>query len=178
MADFATVAELEVFMGSGSGSLGVRGTAMLGYASATIRLFTGQDVEVTTGRQESYAGDAWRDYLEVTQRPVTAVSAITIDAVAFTDFSWNRWGSIWRNDKAAWATGPILVTYDSGYATSEDEYQAVKVVCLEVAARAIGGAPETFGLEAQELRGPTPAIYLTDEEKDTLLSVLGKVVVA
>jgi hypothetical protein len=173
MADFATVAELEVFMGSAP--LGARGTAMLGYASSKIRRYTQQDLEATTGRQESFAGDAWRDYIELTQRPVTAVSAITIDAVAFTDFTWTRWGLIFKG--SAWDTGPILVTYDSGYASTSDEYLDIKAMCLEVAARALGGNPETFGMEVQELRGPTPAIFLTEQEQHDL-DALGTVTVA
>jgi hypothetical protein len=164
MADFATVAELETFMGSAP--LGARGTAMLGYASAAIRRYTDQDLEATTGRQESFAGDAWRDYIELTQRPVTAVSSVTINAVAFTDFTWSRWGQIWKG--SAWDTGPILVTYDSGFASTSDEMVGVKGICLEMAARAMGGNPETFGMDVQELRGPTPAIFLTEQEQHDL----------
>lgn len=152
----------------GTSSLGARGTAMLGYASAAIRRYTQQDLEVTTGRQESYAGDAWRVFIEVTQRPVTAVSAVTIDAVAFTDFTWTRWGQVVRNDFTPWITGPVIVTYDSGYAPTSDEMIGVKTICLEVAARAMGGNPETFGAEVQELRGPTPAIFLTEGERRDL----------
>lgn len=175
MADFAVVAELESFMGSSP--LGARGTAMLGYASAAIRRYTQQDLEVTTGRQESWAGDAWRVFIVVTQRPVTAVSAITVDAVAFTDFTWTRWGQINKNDFTPWDEGPVLVTYDSGYAASSDEMVGVKSICLEVAARAMGGNPETFGMESMELRGPTPAIFLTESEKADL-DGLGTVAVA
>jgi hypothetical protein len=171
VADFATVAELETFMGTSA--LGARGTAMLGYASAAIRRYTHQDLEVTTGRQETYAGDAWRDALMVTQKPVTAVTAITINAVAFTDFTWSRWGKIDKNDGSPWDTGPILVTYDSGYASTSDEYLGIKAIALEVAARAMGGNPETFGMEVLEVRGPTPAIFLTDEEKMMLHEFMG-----
>jgi hypothetical protein len=171
MADFAAVADLETFMGTSP--LGARGTAMLGYASAAIRRYTQQDLEVTTGRQESYAGDPWRDYITLTQRPVTAVSAITVDAVAFTDFTWSRWGQISRDDLLPWSEGPVLVTYDSGYGASSDEMVQVKAICLEVAARAMGGNPETFGMEVQEARGPTPAIFLTAGERADLDAFTG-----
>lgn len=166
MAPFATVAELETHLGSSS--LGDRGTAMLATASAQIRLFCSQDLDVVTGRQVSYAGDAWRYRIELIQTPVTAVSAITIDAVAFTDFTWTRWGHITRNDFGPWDEGPILVTYDSGYASDSDEIAGIKGICLDMAARALAGNPETFGLEVQELRGPAPAVFLTDEEKSFL----------
>lgn len=174
MADFATVAELETWMGVSN--LGARGTAMLGHASAMIRAYTQQDIEATTGRQESYAGDAWASYITLTQRPVTAVSSITIDGVAFADFTWTRWGQINRNDWAAWDTGPILVTYDSGYAVGSDELLSVKAICLDAAKRGIAGAPETYGLEIPEYRG-SATLYLTAEEK-TFLDFLGVVAVA
>ena len=168
MADFATTAELETFMGLGAGSLSSRGPSMLALASATVRRFCRQDLEATGGRQESYAGDPWRGIIQLTQVPVTAVSAITINAVAFTDYTWTRWGLVTRDDGLTWDTGPILITYDSGYDPASDEIAAVKGVVLEAAGRAIGGNPDTFGLESQELRGPTPAIFLTDEEEELL----------
>lgn len=174
MADFATVAELETWMGVSN--LGSRGTAMLGYASATIRAYAQQDIESTAGRQESYAGDAWATYIQLTQRPVTAVSAITIDGVAFADFTWTRWGQINKDDWSAWDTGPILITYDSGYGPTSDEYLSVKAICLDVAKRALAGATETYGLEVPEYRG-SATMYLTAEEK-TLLDFLGVVAVA
>lgn len=166
MAAFATVAELETHLGTSG--LGSRGTAMLATASAQIRLFCAQDLDVVTGRQVTYAGDPWRFRIELTQTPVTAVSAITIDAVAFTDFTWTKWGHITRNDVLAWEDGPILITYDSGWASDSDEIAGVKGICLDIAGRAMTGNPNTFGLEVQELRGPAPAVFLTDEEKSFL----------
>lgn len=166
MAAFATVGELETFLGVPS--LSARGTAMLDHASAAIRSYTHQDLTETPGRQESYAGDALRWYIQLTQSPVTAVSAITIDAVAFTEFSWTRWGLVWRTDDLRWEDGPVIVTYDSGYAAASDEMAGIKTICLEVAARAMTGSPDTFGLEVQELRGPAPAVFLTEEEKRML----------
>ncbi len=172
MGDFATVAELETFMGVSP--LGARGTAMLGYCSSAIRMECHQDLEVTAGRQESYAGDAWRDYLTVTQIPLTAVSAITVEAVALTAFSWSRWGQVTKDDGTPWDTGPILVTYDSGYDPTSDEMIGIKTICLEAAARALGGNPQTFGIETEELRGPSPAIFLTEEEKRFLGSFVNE----
>lgn len=166
MADFATVGELEAFIGTTG--LGSRGTAMLGYASAAIRLYTRQDLEAVTGRQEEFAGEWNRYYLSLSQRPVTALT-MTVNAVAFTEF-WANYisGDVYREDGLPWDEGPIVVTYDSGYASNSDEFLGIKTICLEVAARAMTGPPETFGLETQELRGVAPAIYLTDEEKLTL----------
>ena len=172
MADFATVAELEAFMGTSG--LGTRGTALLGYASAEIRGYTGQDLEETAGRQEEFAAD-YREYLWLSQKPVTAVSAVTIDAVAFADFGWTRWGKVYLLNTSSlvyWSTGATVVTYDSGYSASSDEMQQVKEITLEVAARAIGGPQGenlgTFGAEIPELRGAPLSVFLTEQEQQRL----------
>lgn len=166
MADFASVGDLETFLGTSG--LGARGTALLGYASAAIRLYTRQDLEVVTGRQEEFAGEWNRYYLSLSQRPVTALT-MTVNAVAFTGF-WANYisGDVYREDGLPWDEGPIVVTYDSGYAANSDEIAGIKTICLEVAARALTGPPETFGMETQELRGVAPAVFLTAEEKLTL----------
>jgi len=165
MADFATVAELEAYMGTSG--LGSRGTAMLGHASALIRGYTHQDLDVVAGRQEEHAANEVQAFLHTTQIPVTAVTLITINAVAFTDFEWSEWGQIHKNDWTAWDAGPIVVTYDSGWATTTDEFARIKGICLGVAARAMAGPTglETFGPEAQELRGAAPSLFLTPEDK-------------
>lgn len=167
MADFATVAELEAFMGTSG--LGTRGTTMLGYASSQIRRACGGLLlEPFTGRQEEFAASDDDIVLFLSQRPVTAVTAVTINAVAFTGYEWARWGTLVRNDLGVWDTGPILVTYDGGYATTDDEYKAVKAICLEMAARALGGPQDTFGADIPELRGAPPLLFLTDEERRQL----------
>ena len=170
MADFATVAELETFMGTVG--LGARGTAMLGYASAEIRGYTRQDLDAVTGRQEDHAGDLGRYILTTTQAPVTAIT-IDIDSVAFTDFVWDEWGQdIHHTDWSPWTGTLIRITYDSGWGSTSDEFAEIKSTCLEVAARALGGpqSPEfaQFGIDTPELRGASPAIFLTDSEKRRL----------
>jgi hypothetical protein len=166
MADFATVAELETFMGTTG--LGARGTAMLGYASAQIRRYCGGLIlETFTGRQEEFAGSEDK-ILFLTQRPVTAVTAITENAItmASTEYVWSRWGTLERRNEGAWDLGPIVVTYDG--APTADDVANVKSVCLEMAARALGGAQDTFGSDIPELRGAPVLLFMTDEEKRLL----------
>jgi hypothetical protein len=165
MADFATLAELETWMATSG--LGPRGTAVLAAASAKIRAHCGQDLDEVAGRQEAHAGDQGRRILNLTQTPVTAVSEVTVDAVVITDFIWNRWGQIYMEDYSEWE-GAIVVTYDSGYGVTEDEWLAAHFVCLDVAARALGGQQETFGTEIPELRGAPPGIVLTTAEEAAL----------
>ncbi len=168
MADFATVSELEAWMGTTG--LGARGTSMLAHSSALIRGYTGQDLEATPGRQEEYAADL-RTVITLTQTPVTAVTSVTIDAVSFTDFQWTRWGMLTKNDGWWWDNGPIVVTYDSGYAVGSDEMLQIKQITLEVAARALDpqGTPfETYGAEAAEGRGMAASLFLTEQERQQL----------
>ena len=168
MTAFATVAELEAFMATTG--LGARGTAFLDYASAEIRSFCRQDLDAVSGRQEEFAA-LGQYYLSLTETPVTAVSAITENLVSFVDFTWDRAGNIYRTDWSTWEDGPILVTYDSGYGPASDEMVAIKAVCLEIAARALGGSQtgqEIFGSEIPELRGAPVGIFLTEGEERKL----------
>ena len=165
MADFATVAELE--LRTGMVGLGARGTAVLADVSAQIRLHTGQDLDVVTGRQEEFAGEG-QYFITLTQEPVTAVSAITVDGVAFTDWHWSRYDAtrgIRKTDWTAWDDGPIIVTYDSGFASTEDEMLGVKAICIEAASRALGGFQETFGIDVVEERGAPYVVSFSEEEE-------------
>ena len=145
---------------------------MLSAASAMIRGYTGQDLEETTGRQEEYAA-SFQTVITLTQVPVNAVTSITVNAVAFTDYEWSRWGNVVKNDLWYWDSGPIVVTYDSGYAVTSDEYLDIQRICKDAAARALdpstrSAAFETFGAEVGEGRGMAPALYLTEQERWTL----------
>ena len=168
MADFATVAEFNTRTGMGVDS--ARGAAILADVSAEIRLYTDQDIEETAGRQEEFAADPFKGFIELSQVPVTAVTSVTVDGVVFTDYEWDRWnGSIRKNDLTPWDEGPILVTYDSGYAAASDEMAGLKSLCIEVAARALGGIPQdTFGTEIPELRGAPHSIFFTEQEQRRL----------
>jgi hypothetical protein len=149
---------------------------MLAAASAKIRAHCHQDIEATTGRQESFAAEWNRLYIPVTQRPVTAAT-MTVGGVAFTEF-WANYmtGDFYRNDGLFWDEGPILITYDSGFAADSDEMQVVHTICKDAAARALAAPLETFGPEMPELRGTPPGLFLREEEKadlDGLFSLVG-----
>jgi hypothetical protein len=165
MADFATVAELEQVMGPSG--LGARGTAMLGYASAHIRRYVGQELDEVLGRQEEYAADADERILTLTERPVNAVTAVV----------WSRYGTLRKTDWSVWDEGPIVITYDSGYPSDADEMQTLKAICIEMVARAMGGVQETFGSEVPELR-PAPAALFLSREEERLLDEFRPLLVA
>lgn len=172
MASFATAAELTTFLG-GEVVNTTRATQVLELASALIRrTCNGQVLEEVAGAQEEFDGEDDLFTIFLTQRPVTAVSSVTVDAVAFTAFVWTRWGSLTRTDEGAWTEGPVLVTYDHGYAPSADEFLAAKSICLEATARAVTKETSefgTFGEGIPEARGWTPHLFLTLEEQARLL---------
>jgi len=166
MADFATLAELQTFLG-GSSSPGARGTALLGHASAAIRRFTGQTLDVVTGAQEEF-GPTPLETLFLLERPVTAVTSVVENAVTITAYVWTRWGTIRHDPDAAWDLGNTVVTYDHGYATTSAEAAALKSICLEVAARAYTNERpdlENFGTEFAEAVGFSPDLFLSEQEK-------------
>lgn len=168
-ARFATAAEVLARYG-GASMTTPRVEALLDDASALIRrACNGQILSAFTGRQEEFAADDWNRILFLTQRPVTAVSEVTIDGVAFTDYEWSRWGTLERNDEGAWDEGPIGVTYDGGYAADSDEAAYLKELAIEMVLRAItgDGAP-TFDVAAPEAVGWTPHIALRPEERSEL----------
>jgi hypothetical protein len=170
MAAFATTAELTTFLGSDATS--ARGTMMLDLASALIRRFTGQILDAFTGRQEEF-GPTDLDRLFLTQRPVTAVTAVVVDGVTLgtDDYVWTRWGTLYDSSAGAWTGDLTLVTYDGGYAPTDPEMIAVKGICLEVAGRAFlhepASGPENFG-PGSEAIGWAPQIVLRPEEQDRL----------
>lgn len=176
MADFATAADLATHLGvpAYTGASLTRASAMLAKASALIRLTTGQDLEQAGGRVEEYAGADGQSAIFLTQRPVTAVSVVTIAAVAFTAYTWKRWGTLERTDGSDWDAGPIVVTYDSGYAVGSDGLEAIMGITCEVAGRALTSSPaesNTFGPEVPEAVGWVPHLFLTPQEINQLASL-------
>ena len=173
MARFATATELATFLGHPGFSPATRAEQVLDLASALIRrTCNGQVLEQVSGAQEEFDGEDDLYTIFLTQRPVTAVSSVTVDAVAFTAFEWSRIGTIVKTDDSAWSEGPIVVTYDHGYAAASDELIAVKSICLEASARAITKETAdagTFGEGFEEARGWAPHLFLTDEERDRLV---------
>ena len=177
MADFATAAELETFTG-GLITDTPRATALLGYASAWIRKYTGQTLSQVAGDTVIF-GESPANVLYLPQRPVTAVTSILVDSVATTSFVWNRWGTVYRLPRDTdWIfSDHIQVVYDHGYATTDAEYQGVKAVCLNAASRlwTINKAPQfdQYG-NPTEAAGFGPEMFLSVAERE-LLRDLGDV---
>jgi hypothetical protein len=176
---FATASELEVYSGGAIADT-TRANALLGYATAVIQRFTGQILEsgMTTATFQ-LPGDR---VLILPQRPVRAVTTVTVDGTAITDYVWERIGTLLRDRyRRPWAfSTSVVVAYDFGYLSAEPEYQALKAICLDVAVRAWALAKEPrfdeIGQSVSEAAGFAPESFLSVGEQ-RLLFDLGSVVV-
>ena len=143
MADFATVAELETFMGTAG--LGARTPPHWATPPRRSRLHRpgprGDDRAARRNGRRTGAPSSG------SPKPVTAVSAATVDAVAFTDFGWTRWGKVYLLDAAAIMTGPGPSSSRTTRATRRLRRDAGREGDrTQVAARAMGGPQgETLG---------------------------------
>lgn len=85
-------------------------------------------------------------YLELPERPVTAVTTVLIGATAVTDYStqlrrnrlWRAYG--WRSTLIAYPSQPSLVTvtYSHGYAAGDQKLQLARGAVLSLAAAVYG----------------------------------------
>jgi hypothetical protein len=140
---------------------------LLSSASALIQAYCGQDlVEVTDDQVMLHPDPSWSVFLP--QAPVTDVSAITVDTVPVTGFTFTQAGEITRTD-GGWFEGTVLVTYTHGYPESSSEFRQVRSVCIEMTKRAYtadeaGQALFQGGIPAETVGFPT-ALFLTESEQ-------------
>ncbi len=185
MASFATPAEMATFMGQPTPADPARFQAYLDAASALIRRFTGQTLSEVIAETVTLE-PIDRDTMILPQRPVTAISSLLVLGVAFTAYRFTRTGFVIMGatpsttEGSFWTNG-ATITYNHGYATSTDEYGAIKAICLESAVRGISergsgqfGQIDTMTSTIVDAVGFTPRIFLTDREQWQLMD-LGKV---
>jgi hypothetical protein len=176
---FATATEFCEFTGLNVPTDLARIQAHLEYASAVIRRFTGQTLSAVTADVVTLEGID-RPTLILPQRPVTAITSVVEDSItlAATDYTFTRSGLLKRESEADWTDG-ATVTYDHGYAETDDEFAALRAICIEAASRAYTlnerSASEAMGATLMESAGYSPEVFLTIGEK-WLLSDFGKVV--
>ena len=113
-------------------------------------------------------------FLSLPERPVTAVSAVTVGGVATTDFyivpRGIRSGTV-SSPGSAWTSG-ATVTYSHGYAESSSEFNAIKTICMDSAKRAYSsdetGIATGHGSAIMETAGFPLQVFLSEGEKETL----------
>lgn len=175
---FVSAAELAQFIGMDQPADLARMQVHVEGASAIIRRFCDQVLSVVADEVVILAGIE-RDTLLLPERPVTAISALTVNAVVYTNYRFTRAGRIIELSGMFWTLG-ATVTYTHGYAEATDEYKAIKTVCLESAARAFtmnaNGASAALGSTVMEATGYAPEVFLSRGET-MLLADMGKVLV-
>lgn len=186
---FATNTELEDWLGySLDASETDRATLFVEVATGTIQAYTRQTISEVSADAIELRG-TWEHVLELPERPVTAVTSVTVDGVAQTvtddylvvrnelrrpNAEYHNWqmpsNDFYPFTKTGWG-GPsavVAVTYTHGFATIPDE---VKGMCLSLAARAFTN-PEMAAMrivDAQTFQYGQRHLDLTNGEK-TILS--------
>jgi hypothetical protein len=156
-----------------------RTQALLDSASAAIRRFTGQTLSEVTSDIVTLE-PVNRDTLILPQRPVTAITALTVLGVAYTNYRFESNGLIHNgatpttSQGVFWSNG-ATVTYNHGYAETTDEFKDIRTICMEMTDRALSSreAPATFG-PSEETIGWRTRLFLDEQQKSRLLD-LGRV---
>lgn len=119
-------------------------TLLLEAATAVVQAVTGQRLvqvsnEIVVLDLDEHDSSP---YLDLPQRPVTAVTTVLVGGVAVTDYStqlrrnrlWRAYG--WRSSLTYYATQPSLVTvtYSHGYAPTDQRLQLARGAALSLAA--------------------------------------------
>jgi hypothetical protein len=170
---FATAQELAQLLGIAVPDDLARMQMYLELASAEIRGSSGQVLSEVTGDVVVFE-PTWSQTIYLPERPVTAVTSVTVKAVATTDYRLVDERKIVRGSdpnvlsSLTWQYG-ATVTYTHGYAETTESYKTIKVICLDAAARAYApnasGSPEVLNSIALESVGYAPAVFLTASEK-------------
>lgn len=171
---FASSQELATFIGTEIGTDSVpRAQMFLRQASHVIRGFCDQELSKVEADVVTFQ-DTDRDFLLLPERPVISIGSVVVDAVTLATSAYRveRWGALYTTSGADWSSG-ATVTYTHGFVEGDPEFDAIRTVTLEMAARAFTGdrgqESEVFGPPA-EARGWAPSVFLTGEEKARLAS--------
>lgn len=184
---FATEADLEAYTGAAVAT--DRATILLDAATAAIQSYCRQTFTAVAGAQ--VLPGSWDAKLELPERPVTAVTAVSIGDTALTadmDYVWDGAHTLYRGTKVdgvlsvngpdylinGWGDwgGPgaqVTVTYARGFATIPGD---VKGVCLALAARSLaspdGVNSESVGAYSVSYSRSGGAVSLLAEERALL----------
>lgn len=164
-----------------------RVTRLIEMASGVVRREAGgQTITAVAGDVTTLAG-TYETELWLPQRPVTAVTSITVDGIATVadTYRWTRHGRLYRTSYdreipdwrswGAWGTpdAAVVVTYDHGYAEPPDD---LALVVAEMVATRISN-PESLRSESvedysvghtQPATGEPLSFGMTDAHRETI----------
>ncbi len=152
MPAFATVADLATYLQRDlSGADWATAAQALDIATAAIQSYTRQAIEAVANDAVRLRG-TWANEVVLPQRPVTAVSSVSVTepfaaarTVAAGDYVWRQGGLLLSRAPGHWG-GPaaeVSVTYSHGFAAIPDD---IRGVCLTAAARLMAN-PEAIRSE-------------------------------
>ncbi len=101
-------------------------------ATQAIKDYTEQDIEAVTGRIETFRTRSCTSSLILSQLPVTAVTSVTTNTVAFSPYAVDlKTGILSRTDSTTWITNDVvIITYNSGYSTIPF---SIRGICMRLA---------------------------------------------
>lgn len=107
---------------------------LLELATGEVQAAAGQQlVEVVDDQITIMGTPGW--WMDLPERPVTAVSTVTLDGESIADYK--RFGArLWRAKgwaSAAYEPGEVTVTYTHGYATGDDRLALARKLTLSLA---------------------------------------------
>lgn len=166
---FATAGELAQYLELPEPTDLARYQQHLRNASALIRAYCGQELSPVTGDVVTLQANGW-NVLFLPEVPVTAVTAVVTGGVTLTpatDVRFTTDGQLFRIDN--WWNEETVVTYNHGYAEFSPQYEEIKRICIEVAARSIthnrDGTAQAMGGTIMESAGYAPESFLTVQER-------------
>jgi hypothetical protein len=142
--------------------------AALEAACDVVRDYVSQQLDLVEDDVITIHGTGTRALL-LPELPVNAVTTVTVNGAALTDWTVDSDGLLWRNSPGWWERGfQYVVTYDHGYET-------VPAILKRVACQLAAAAVRPAGVKA-ESAGPFSVTY---DEGDglALLSVLNRRIV-
>lgn len=165
MTSFATADELDLWVDDTI--VADRANLILSLATAAIQRHTGQTLAAVAADSITIPGRLGK-FLRLPERPVTAVTSVTLDGVTITDFDLLPQSVLYRG--SGWGDARVIigVTYDHGFATIPDD---LKGVALDIAARVVNNptssVQESFG-SYSVTRSRTLGIAISPDEKKVL----------
>lgn len=164
MVALASVTDLANWLGETIPAGDPRATRLIELASAAVQNHTGQTIVAVAGDAVDLPGG---DTLLLPQRPVTAVTQVSVDGGVVTGFTFTTSGVVRRDGGFGTSSSTVRVTYDHGYTVIPDDLVAVTV---QVAARAWSNPTD---LRREDVGGYSATyndtgIALTDAERATL----------
>jgi hypothetical protein len=158
MAPLATKEDLWALLGEDADTLPpAQADILLEIASAEVRAATKQHLSLLADDELTIMGttDSW---LALPQRPVTAVSLVTLDGDAVTDFT--RFGArLWRT--CGWAVcasepSTVTLTYSHGYAADDPALDLARKQTLMLAAHLHANPTSATALSIDDYREQFP----------------------